>query len=132
MQYSNLNIYIDGASKGNPGAASVGVVICDDKKNIIKKFGKPIGEATNNIAEYTALLYGLQEAVILNAKHCNIYSDSELLVKQINGSYKVKDQNIRLLWGLAQHLIETLKVNIKYIPREENALADTLASNYVG
>ena len=78
-----LNIYIDGGARGNPGPAGVGVVIMDGKGKKIKDVSKYIGEATNNIAEYNALLYGLEEALMLSAEEIRINLDSELVAKQI-------------------------------------------------
>ncbi len=127
-----FDLYIDGASHGNPGKAGIGVVVIDSDGNIIKKISKAIGETTNNIAEYIALIYGLQEALILKVSYVNVYSDSELLVNQIKGTFKVKDLKLRLFWGICQHLIDAFKkMNIEYIPRKNNDLADTLAFNSI-
>ena len=82
-----LEIFIDGASKGNPGPSGIGVVICRDGQTI-KNISSFIGNTTNNVAEYTALLYGLQEALLLKAKVVKINTDSELLYRQIKKIYK--------------------------------------------
>ncbi len=123
-----LDIYIDGASKGNPGPAAVGVVICC-KGQVIKNISDYIGEATNNIAEYKALIYALEEALILKADILNIRTDSELLFKQINGDYKVKNENIKVLYDRAKHLISAFKeFSISHISRNLNKGADKLAN----
>jgi len=123
-----LELYIDGASKGNPGPSSVGVVICKDKETI-KNVSTYIGEATNNVAEYTALIYALQEALLLKAEAIKINTDSQLLYRQLTGSYKVKNSNISNLFNQAALLISGFKqVSIKNIPREQNRGADKLAN----
>lgn len=126
-----LEIYIDGASKGNPGHAAVGVVICQDGE-VIKNIANYIGNATNNVAEYMALIYGLQEALILKAEDLNIKTDSQLLYRQIRKEYKVKHPNIVPLYKQAEHLISAFRqVSIKHIPREENRGADKLANKAI-
>ncbi|MFC1674653.1 ribonuclease HI family protein [Candidatus Omnitrophota bacterium] len=126
-----LNIYIDGASKGNPGPAGIGVVIsCDGE--VLKNISVNIGIATNNFAEYTALIYALQEALIMKAEELYIKSDSLLLCKQINREYKVKNVNIIRLYKQAQHLITAFKqVKVSHIRREFNSGADKLANQAV-
>ena len=125
---NSLDIYIDGASKGNPGPSGIGVVICRSGETI-KNIASYIGNTTNNVAEYTALIYALQEALILKAQTLNINTDSQLLFRQINKVYKVKSQNILGLYNQALHLISAFKhVSIKDIPRQENRGADRLAT----
>lgn len=125
------DIYVDGASQGNPGQSGIGVIICEGD-NIIKNISEYIGITTNNIAEYVALIYGLQEALIGNLKDININTDSELLYKQIKGQYKVKDSDLSLLHKLASHLIGGFKsVDINNIPREKNKGADKLATKAI-
>ncbi|NLG87127.1 MAG: reverse transcriptase-like protein, partial [Firmicutes bacterium] len=85
-----LILHIDGASRGNPGPAGIGVVIADVSGTVLAEVSEYIGEVTNNVAEYKALLKGLQEAARIGAKDVSIYSDSELLVKQMNGQYRVR------------------------------------------
>jgi len=128
-------VYTDGASRGNPGPASIGVVVYNDKKNILKKYSKTIGETTNNDAEYQAVVFALKKMKAFfgkkNIKNYEILikSDSQLLVSQLTGKYKIKDSNIQKLfiqiWNLK---IDYHKVDFKYIPREENKLADKLAN----
>ncbi len=123
-----IEIYIDGASKGNPGLSGIGVVVCQ-KSQVIKNVSVFIGQATNNIAEYTALIYGLQEALILKADKVKVNTDSQLLYRQIKKIYKIKNPGILVLYQQAQHLISGLKeVEFKNIPREENRGADRLSN----
>lgn len=125
---TTLEIYIDGASKGNPGPSGIGVVICNGKETI-KNISIYIGNATNNAAEYTALIYALQEALKLKAQNLKVKSDSQLLCRQINGLYKVKNPNITGLYNQASHLVPAFKsFSIVNIPREENKGADKLAT----
>jgi len=128
---SHLKIYIDGASKGNPGESGVGVVIYQDKR-IIKKISSYIGVGTNNAAEYTALIYALEEALLLKAKSLEINTDSQLLARQLNGVYKVKHAGIKNFYTRAKHLLTGFeKVLINHIPRELNEIADELATSAV-
>jgi ribonuclease HI len=128
---NRLEIFIDGASKGNPGPSGVGIVIVKDGQ-VVKEIGRFIGEATNNTAEYTALIFALQEGLLLKAEALHIKSDSELLCRQLNKQYKVKQPHILVLYSQAVNLLEGFKeVVIKHIPREENASADRLATKAV-
>jgi len=128
---TKLDIYIDGASKGNPGPSGIGIIIIKDG-SIIKEIGRFIGPATNNIAEYTALIHALQEGLLLKADAVMIRSDSELLCRQLNKSYKVKSANIIGLYAQAENLLNGFKeVSIQHIPREQNAHADKLATQAV-
>jgi ribonuclease HI len=128
---SCLEIYIDGASKGNPGHSGVGIVIYRDGQ-MLKCISSYIGKATNNIAEYTALIYALEEALLLKAKSLKINTDSQLLARQINGNYKVKHSGLIGLYERAVHLLSGFeKVLIKHIPREENSCADKLATDVI-
>jgi ribonuclease HI len=128
---SHLEIYIDGASQGNPGHSGVGIVIYRDGLRI-KNISNYIGTATNNVAEYTALIYALQEALLLKAKSLKINTDSQLLARQLNKIYKVKHSGIITLYKQALHLLTGFeKVLINHIPREENKLADKLATQAI-
>jgi len=128
---NHLDIYIDGASKGNPGPSGVGVVIYREGLRI-KQISNYIGLATNNVAEYTALIYALEEALLLKTKSLNINTDSQLLARQLNKVYKVRHAGIINLYNRAVHLLTGFeKVLIKHIPRQENILADKLATEAV-
>jgi len=126
---SYLEIYIDGASKGNPGHSGVGIVIYRDGQ-VLKRISSYIGKATNNIAEYTALIYALEEALLLKANSLKINTDSQLLARQINKVYKVKHEGLIGLYERAMHLLSGFeKVLVNHIPREENSSADRLATD---
>ena len=126
-----LEIYIDGASKGNPGHSGIGVVIYKEGQ-VIKRISSYIGRATNNVAEYTALIYALEEALLLKAKSLKINTDSQLLARQLNKIYRVKHKGIINLYNRAVHLLTGFeKVLICFIPREENHRADKLATDAI-
>ena len=125
---NELELYIDGASKGNPGHSGIGVVIVKDKQTI-KNIYQYIGHATNNAAEYTALIYGLQESLMLKADTVKVNTDSELLYNQLLGKYKVKTEHLKPLFDQAQTLARTFQdVKITLVPREKNKEADQLAN----
>ena len=126
-----IEIYIDGASKGNPGPSGIGVVICNNGQTI-KNISSYIGNTTNNVAEYTALIYALEEALILKAQALKVNTDSQLLYRQIKRIYKVKNPNIIGLYNQVLHLKSAFKeVNFSNIPREENRGADKLATQAI-
>lgn len=126
-----LEIYIDGASKGNPGPSGIGVVICQNGQTI-KNIFSYIGRVTNNVAEYTALIYGLQEALILKAKEIEVNTDSQLLYRQVKKLYKIKSPNILGLYNQAMHLMSAFEqVSINNIPRRDNRKADRLANRAI-
>ncbi|MEW6407847.1 MAG: ribonuclease HI family protein [Patescibacteria group bacterium] len=122
-----LKIFIDGGAVGNPGPAGAGMVIYDEKGKIIKKISEFLGKETNNQAEYHGLIFALIWAKELQAKQVEIYSDSELLVKQIKGEYKIKNKNIKPLFVVAKFLLQFFeKVLFFNIHREKNKEADKL------
>jgi len=128
----NLIIYTDGVSRGNPGDAGIGVVFKDSKGAVIDEIGNYIGTTTNNVAEYTALINALEYAVKHKAASADIFLDSELVVRQMNGIYRVRDENLALLFNKAQTLINKIKkVTLTHIPREKNKEADSLANKAV-
>ncbi len=123
-----ITINIDGASKGNPGPSSIGIVFHKDKEQV-KEVSEFIGIHTNNFAEYTALIRALEVSIECGFQNVEIKSDSELVVKQINKIYKVKDADIKDLFDKASSLAERLSsFKITHIPREENLRADKLAN----
>lgn len=130
-----INIYTDGASRGNPGLSAAGIVIKDEKNNILSLAGKFLGEHTNNYAEYSALIESLsvlQDNEIKTEK-INFFSDSELVVKQLKGEYKIKNKDlIRLSLDFMKKMV-SLKIpfDISYIPRKENEIADRLANEAI-
>jgi len=132
LKNKRVEIYIDGGSRGNPGPAGIGVVILDERGKKIKDIAKYIGETTNNIAEYNALLYGLEEALIIRADEILINMDSELIAKQLSGDYRVKDSNIKPLFERALNMLKSFKgFEIKHIKREKNKEADKLVNKAI-
>ena len=126
---TRLTMYVDGASRGNPGPAAIGVVIEDGEGEARVKISSYIGLSTNNQAEYKALIMGLIEATALRAEHIDIKSDSELLVEQVRGNYKVRNTGLRPLFEQVRQLLAVFKsFTITHIPRRENSLADSLAN----
>lgn len=127
----HIDIYIDGASKGNPGPSGVGVIICQDE-HVLKNISCFIGEATNNVAEYTALIYALEEALLFKADSVSIKTDSQLLHRQVTGAYKIKEPHLVGLFQRVKDLKDALNsFRIEHIPREKNRGADKLASQAV-
>gem|GEM_PF-333452 len=124
-----LFIFIDGASRGNPGRAGAGVYITDREGKRIAEKGRFLGHKTNNEAEYGALLLGMQEAKRLGGESIRIYTDSELIERQVKGVYRVKEPHLRILH---RRVMENIKgfdsFEIESIPREENQEADLLAN----
>ncbi len=126
-----LLIQIDGASKGNPGPAGIGIVLVSDSGDT-DEISEYVGVATNNVAEYLALLTALEEALIRGAKRLTIQTDSELLAKQINRQYNIRKQNLRFLFRRAKRLMAAFeKASVSYVPREQNEHADRLAQEAV-
>ena len=128
-------IYTDGGSRGNPGPAGIGFVICNEQEEALKKHGEAIGEATNNEAEYQALILALKKIKALFGKEkmktaqIEIRMDSELIISQLNHKYKIEDTKMQLLflqvWNL---LIDFGGYNFVAIPREQNSEADKLVN----
>jgi ribonuclease HI len=126
-----LTIYTDGASRNNPGEAGAGIFILRDGEPL-QRIARYLGTTTNNIAEYRAAIIGLEHAVKLGASHVKLNSDSELLVKQINGQYKIKNEGLKPLYARVKELIAKINsVEVQYIPREKNKEADALANKAI-
>ncbi len=124
----HLCIYTDGAARGNPGQAGAGVHITNSSGTLIEK-SFYLGTATNNAAEYTAAILGLKEARRLNPDRISLFLDSELVVRQINGQYRVKNAALRPLWEAMQDLLTSFpSYEVSHIPRKQNAVADRLAN----
>ena len=122
----------DGASRGNPGPAGAGAIITDEKGATLTEKAVYLGEATNNQAEYQALLIGLQEAVKLAPARLIVRMDSELIVKQLKGEYRVRNRDLQPLHTRARELMEQLNdVKVMHVPREENVYADRLANQAI-
>ncbi len=121
--------YTDGGARGNPGPAGIGIVIQDEKGDVVYEKGKYIGEATNNVAEYTALYEAIKKAVALGAIELVCHLDSELAVKQLKGEYKVKNEELAKLYIKIFNLTRDLrKVEYKHVYREKNKQADSLVN----
>jgi dinuclear metal center YbgI/SA1388 family protein len=124
-----VHLWIDGGSRGNPGPSAIGVVLKDDAGTTLEEVGKTIGDGTNNAAEYQALLEGLSLARKYGAAEVEINSDSELLVKQMLGEYRVKNEALRLLFAEAKRRAgEFASCAIRHVPRNDNARADELVN----
>lgn len=128
MKPKRLTIYTDGASLGNPGPAAIGAVIKDGQGRVITRLSRRIGRATNNQAEYLAIITALEEASRLGAEAVDMKSDSELVVKQLKGRYRVKKATLRPLYQKVVQLIGSLEgFTITHVPRTQNREADKLA-----
>lgn len=124
-----LTIYTDGGARGNPGPAAAGIIIKDEKNKTIASFGRYLGETTNNQAEYQALILGLEEALKIHAQEAKCFLDSELLVKQLNLQYRVRDKGLAPLFLKAWNLAAKFKkISFHHIPREKNKEADKLVN----
>ena len=122
-------IFTDGAAEPNPGPAAIGVTIKDKRGKLITLISQRIGRATNNQAEYRAIIAALEEAVRLGVKQVDIKMDSELVVKQINGEYRVKKATLKPLYQQVKQLQGSLEgFTITHIPRRQNTEADNLAN----
>ena len=124
-----LLIHTDGASRGNPGQAAIGATIKDEQGRLLATVSRRIGPATNNQAEYRAVIAALEEAIRRGARRVELYSDSELVVKQLKGDYRVKKAALRPLYQSVVRLAGRLdSFRISYIPRSKNKEADDLAN----
>jgi ribonuclease HI len=122
-------VNVDGGSRGNPGPAAVGVVVQDADGGVLEEVGERIGDATNNVAEYRAVLLGIERALALGATELELVGDSELIVRQVRGEYKVKDASLRDLHGEVKRALTPLESwTIRHVRRESNAEADRLVN----
>ena len=118
MQHSKLKIYSDGGARGNPGPAAIGILICDEKGETITEHEEVIGETTNNVAEYTAVIVALEIAKGLKAKEIDYYVDSELVACQLSGKYRVKTPHILELFNKVKERAKCFKqIKFTQIPR---------------
>lgn len=132
---TKIIIYTDGGSRGNPGPAASGVVFCNEKEQIIKKYSDYLGETTNNVAEYQAVIFALKKFKHLfgnksaKTSEIELRSDSELLIKQLNGKYKILEPKIQFLFIAVWNLkLDFKKIEFKLIPRQQNKEADQLVN----
>jgi ribonuclease HI/probable phosphoglycerate mutase len=132
MSDNHLNLFTDGACRGNPGQAGAGIVLVDASGKIVATCCKYLGLCTNNIAEYKALIIGLEEALKRHCKQVGVYLDSELLVNQINGTYRVKNENLKMLMKEVRKLLSFFEnYTVEHIPRSQNTTADQLANKAI-
>lgn len=127
-------LHTDGASKGNPGPAGIGIALFkeEDLENPVVALGEPIGATTNNVAEYKALIRGLREALLRGVERVEVRTDSQLMAQQVSGKYKVNAPQILPLHAEATQLLKRFAVaRVRYVPREQNSLADKLANQGV-
>src|SRR5690349_5841267 len=129
MAYNKLIVYTDGGARGNPGPAAAGFAVLNDKEEVLHTEGKYLGENTNNFAEYTALILALEKANQLGCKEIEIRMDSELIVKQMTGVYKIKQPHLQVLAGQVVKLLNTFEnFKFKHVRREYNKLADKMVN----
>ncbi len=130
MKIKRVVIFTDGTAEPNPGPAAIGATIKDEQGKLITSISQPIGQATNNQAEYRAIIAALENAISLGASQVDIHSDSELVVRQIDGRYRVKNAALKPLYQRVKQLQSQLKgFTITHIPRQQNIEADILAGN---
>jgi ribonuclease HI len=123
-------LFTDGGARGNPGPAAYGFVLESDDGTVLAAEGEAIGTATNNVAEYSGLIAGLQKALELHVPDVEVVSDSELMVKQMRGEYRVKNEALRELYDEATALARRLgKVEYRHVKRAHNELADKLVND---
>ncbi|RYZ39062.1 MAG: ribonuclease HI family protein [Myxococcaceae bacterium] len=129
---TRVRVYSDGAARGNPGPAGAGAVLMDTQGVVIARLGKFLGHQTNNHAEYMGLLLGLQHARTLGAREVEVYADSELLIRQLDGRYQVKSATLKPLFLEAQKLLKAFsKVKLVHVPRAQNAEADEMSNRAI-
>lgn len=134
-----ITIYCDGGSRGNPGPAAIGIILTDEKGRVIKEYAEKIGRATNNEAEYEAVIFGLQKAKLLFGRRkiktmtIEVRMDSEFVIRQLNGKYKILDRRIEQLFLKTWNLkVDFGEVKFVYISRNENIEADRLVNKALG
>jgi ribonuclease HI len=124
-----LVVHVDGGARGNPGPAAIAAVLSEPDGDVVAEHAEAIGRATNNVAEYRALLLGLERARALGARVLELVGDSELIARQVRGEYKVKDPSLRELHAQVAAALEGFdRWTIRNVPREENAHADRLVN----
>ena len=122
-------LFADGGSRGNPGPAASAAVLLDPDGELVEEVGAYLGIATNNVAEWTALLLGLEAAAKRGIQRLSVRLDSELVVKQLRGEYRVKHAGLQPLYHRARQLLRAFsEVDIRHVPRKQNALADRLVN----
>jgi ribonuclease HI len=123
---------VDGGARGNPGPAGVGIVLTDSSGAELDRANAYIGETTNNVAEYRALLLGLDRAAALGVRELEIINDSELVAKQLTGDYRVKKEDLRMLHAQARQALAGFeRWSIRSVPRAQNDVADALVNDAI-
>jgi ribonuclease HI len=126
---AKLTVNVDGGARGNPGPAAIGAVVRDADGEVLEERGERIGRATNNVAEYRALLLGIELAAALGASELELVGDSELIVRQVEGKYKVKDATMKELHAKVKTALKPFQSwSIRHVRREHNADADRLVN----
>ena len=126
---SKWKAYVDGAARGNPGPAGIGISIEDGEGNVVKEVAEPLGRTTNNVAEYTALIRALEEARALGCDDLAVFTDSELMAHQLNGKYAVKAVHLQPLYQRARLLLSKFTTSsVTHVRREFNKRADALSN----
>lgn len=126
---AKLTVNVDGGARGNPGPAAIGAIVRDGDGEVLAERGERIGRATNNVAEYKALLLGIELAAALGAGELELVGDSELIVRQVEGRYKVKDATMKELHGQVKAALAPFESwSIRHVRRENNADADRLVN----
>ena len=124
-----MTVNVDGGARGNPGPAAIAAVVATAEGEVLERRAETIGVATNNVAEYRALLLGIERARALGARELELVGDSELVVRQVRGEYRVKDPNLAALHAeVSAALGEVAEWSIRNVPREQNAEADRLVN----
>jgi ribonuclease HI len=126
---TEVRVNVDGGSRGNPGPAAIAAVVQDGNGEVLEERSEAIGTATNNVAEYRALLLGIERAAAIGARRLELIGDSELIVRQVNGEYKVKDDALRELHRQVRKALEGFdQWSIRHVRRDDNAEADRLVN----
>jgi ribonuclease HI len=129
MEKKPSKLYSDGACRGNPGVGGAGAVIIDEEGSVLWEGKEYLGHCTNNIAEYKALILGLKGALAEGYNNLEVYLDSELLANQINGSYRVKNENLKVFMNEVRGLLTSFdSIQVKHVLRSSNSHADRLAN----
>ncbi len=132
LNCEELIIHVDGASRGNPGTAGAGAILKNIQGGVLKKLRRFLGKATNNVAEYEALILALKESSAMGVKKVYLHADSELVVKQVLGIYKVKNETLKKLHAEVLSLLKNFtEFKIRHVPREQNKEADKLANEAI-
>lgn len=127
-----LRVYSDGAARGNPGPAGAGAVVVAGDGQVLAQLGRFLGETTNNVAEYQGLLLGLRHAAELGARAVDVYADSQLMIRQLGGQYRVRNEGLKPLFDEAMRLLRAFgQFTLHHIPREQNAAADEMSNRAI-